>query len=81
MRPGWRARCVTCVSILNRLRRKCRLSGFSIDRLLRFLMLLGNGIEITVKTRRPRSRNQALPACGLTSGNFDAGAEACRSLS
>ncbi len=36
-----------------------RLSGFSIDRLLRFLMLLGHDIEITVKTRRPRSRSQA----------------------
>ena len=36
-----------------------RLSGFSIDRLLRFLMLLGQDIEITVKSRRPRSRIQA----------------------
>ena len=36
-----------------------RLSGFSIDRLLRFLMLLGQDIEITVKSRRPRSRTQA----------------------
>ena len=35
-----------------------RLSGFSIDRLLRFLMLLGNDIEITVKSR-PRSRSRA----------------------
>jgi len=36
-----------------------RLSGFSIDRLLRFLMLLGQDIEITVKSRRPRSRTRA----------------------
>jgi predicted XRE-type DNA-binding protein len=35
-----------------------RLSGYSIDRLLRFLMLLGNDIEIKVKLR-PRSRSRA----------------------
>jgi predicted XRE-type DNA-binding protein len=35
-----------------------RLSGFSVERLLRFLMLLGHDVEITVKSR-PRSRNQA----------------------
>ncbi len=35
-----------------------RLSGFSIERLLRFLMLLGHDVEITVKSRR-RSRTQA----------------------
>ncbi len=35
-----------------------RFSGFSIDRLLRLLMLLGNDIEITVKSR-PRSRSRA----------------------
>jgi len=35
-----------------------RLSGFSIERLLRFLMLLGHDIEITVKSR-PRSRSRA----------------------
>lgn len=35
-----------------------RLSGFSIERLLRFLMLLGHDVEITVKSR-PRSRPQA----------------------
>jgi predicted XRE-type DNA-binding protein len=35
-----------------------RLSDFSIDRLLRFLMLLGHDIEITVKSR-PRSRSRA----------------------
>jgi len=35
-----------------------RLSGFSIDRLFRFLMLLGNDIEIKIKSR-PRSRSQA----------------------
>jgi predicted XRE-type DNA-binding protein len=35
-----------------------RLSDFSIDRLLRFLMLLGRDIEITVRSR-PRSRSRA----------------------
>ena len=35
-----------------------RLSGFSIERLLRFLLLLGRDVEITVKTR-PRSRSQS----------------------
>ena len=35
-----------------------RLAGYSIDRLLRFLMLLGNDIEIKVKSR-PSSRSQA----------------------
>ena len=35
-----------------------RLSGYSIDRLLRFLMLLGNDIEIKVKFH-PRSRSRA----------------------
>ena len=35
-----------------------RLAGYSIDRLLRFLMLLGNDIEIKVKSRR-RSRSKA----------------------
>ena len=35
-----------------------RLAGFSIDRLLRFLMLLGNDIEIKVKSC-PRSRSRA----------------------
>jgi predicted XRE-type DNA-binding protein len=35
-----------------------RLAGFSIDRLLRFLMLLGNDIEIKVKAR-PRSHSRA----------------------
>jgi len=28
-----------------------KLSGFSIDRLLRFLMLLGHDVEITIKSR------------------------------
>jgi predicted XRE-type DNA-binding protein len=32
-----------------------RLSGFSIERLLRFLMLLGHDVQITIKSR-PRSR-------------------------
>jgi predicted XRE-type DNA-binding protein len=35
-----------------------RLSGFSIDRLLRFLMLLGQDVEIMVKSR-PHSRSRA----------------------
>lgn len=35
-----------------------RLSGFSIERLLRFLLLLGRDVEINVKPR-PRSRAQA----------------------
>ena len=35
-----------------------RLSGFSIERLLRFLLLLGRDVEINVKTR-PRSRSQS----------------------
>jgi predicted XRE-type DNA-binding protein len=39
------------------------LSGFSIDRLLRFLMLLGNDVEITVKSRpRTRVRSRLLVA-------------------
>jgi len=35
-----------------------RLSGFSIERLLRFLLLLGRDVEISVKSR-PRSRSQS----------------------
>jgi predicted XRE-type DNA-binding protein len=35
-----------------------RLSGFSIERLLRFLLLLGRDVEISIKTR-PRSRSQS----------------------
>lgn len=35
-----------------------RLSGFSIERLLRFLLLLGRDVEISVKPR-PRSRSQS----------------------
>jgi predicted XRE-type DNA-binding protein len=35
-----------------------RLAGFSLDRLVRFLMLLGNDVEIVVKDR-PRSRRPA----------------------
>lgn len=35
-----------------------RLSGFSIERLLRFLLLLGRDVEITIKAR-PRSRSQS----------------------
>jgi predicted XRE-type DNA-binding protein len=34
------------------------LSGFSIERLLRFLMLLGRDVEISIKSR-PRSRAQS----------------------
>jgi predicted XRE-type DNA-binding protein len=35
-----------------------KLSGFSIERLIRFLLLLGRDVEITVKGR-PRSRSAA----------------------
>lgn len=42
------------ISALNR----GRLSDFSIERLLRFLVLLGQDVQITVKSR-PRSRNRA----------------------
>jgi predicted XRE-type DNA-binding protein len=35
-----------------------RLSGFSLERLMRFLLLLGQDIRITVKAS-PRSRSQA----------------------
>ncbi len=36
-----------------------RLSGFSLERLLRFLILLGRDVEIVVKERRPAKRGQA----------------------
>src|SRR6267378_2179744 len=36
-----------------------KLSGFSIERLVRFLLLLGRDVEITVKAR-PRSRSARL---------------------
>ena len=42
--------------------RRGRLSGFSIERLLRFLMLLGHDVEITVRPRRSRSRARLLVA-------------------
>ncbi len=35
-----------------------RLSGFSLERMVRFLILLGRDVEIVVKAR-PRSRSQA----------------------
>jgi predicted XRE-type DNA-binding protein len=35
-----------------------KLSGFSLERLMRFLLLLGRDIEITVK-RKPKSRSTA----------------------
>jgi len=35
-----------------------RLAGFSLDRLVRFLVLLGNDVEIVVKAR-PKSRRLA----------------------
>ncbi|MGH9789506.1 MAG: helix-turn-helix domain-containing protein [Candidatus Acidiferrales bacterium] len=38
--------------------RRGRLSGFSLERLLRFLLQLGRDVEIVVK-KRPRSRSQA----------------------
>ena len=37
-----------------------RLAGFSLDRLVRFLVLLGNDVEIVVKTRRTSSRRARL---------------------
>lgn len=44
--------------------RRGRLSGFSLDRLVRFLVLLGNDVEIVVKehTRRHRRRAKLLVA-------------------
>ena len=38
--------------------RRGRLSGFSLERLVRFLILLGSDVEIIVKSR-PRSRRPA----------------------
>jgi predicted XRE-type DNA-binding protein len=35
-----------------------RLAGFSLDRLVRFLVLLGHDVEIVVKAR-PRATSQA----------------------
>ena len=35
-----------------------RLAGFSLNRLVRFLVLLGSDVEIVVKTRRRRSRTR-----------------------
>jgi predicted XRE-type DNA-binding protein len=37
-----------------------RLAGFSLDRLVRFLVLLGNDVEIVVKARRKSSRQARL---------------------
>jgi predicted XRE-type DNA-binding protein len=37
-----------------------RLAGFSLDRLVRFLVLLGNDVEIVVKTRRRSARHARL---------------------
>ena len=37
-----------------------QLAGFSLDRLVRFLVLLGNDVEIVVKTRRKSSRQARL---------------------
>ncbi len=39
--------------------RRGRLSGFSLERLLRFLILLGRDVEIVVKNRPPASRRHA----------------------
>ena len=36
-----------------------RLSGFSLERLVRFLILLGHDVEIVVKEHRPAKRGQA----------------------
>jgi predicted XRE-type DNA-binding protein len=38
--------------------RRGRLSGFSLERMVRFLILLGRDVQIVVKSR-PRSRSQA----------------------
>jgi predicted XRE-type DNA-binding protein len=35
------------------------LSGFSLERLVRFLILLGSDVEIVVRERRPAKRRQA----------------------
>jgi predicted XRE-type DNA-binding protein len=37
-----------------------RLAGFSLDRLVRFLVLLGNDVEIIVRARRRSSRQARL---------------------
>jgi predicted XRE-type DNA-binding protein len=37
-----------------------RLAGFSLDRLVRFLVLLGNDVEIVVRARRRSSRQARL---------------------
>ncbi len=43
--------------------RRGRLSGFSLDRLVRFVVLLGHDVEIVVKKRsRPRGRVRLLVA-------------------
>ena len=39
--------------------KRSRLSGFSLERLVRFLILLGRDVEIIVKKRRPTKRGQA----------------------
>ena len=39
-----------------------RLSGFSLERLVRFLILLGRDVEIVVKERRPRGQARLLVA-------------------
>ena len=38
--------------------RRGKLSGFSLDRLVRFIVLLGNDVQIVV-TKQPRSRRRA----------------------
>lgn len=43
--------------------RRGKLSGFSLDRLVRFLVLLGSDVQITVKERRsPRRRARLVVA-------------------
>ena len=37
-----------------------KLSGFSLDRLVRFLVLLGSDVQIVVKERRPNRRRARL---------------------
>ena len=40
--------------------RRGRLSGFSLDRLVRFLVLLGSDVQIVVKPQRPGRRRARL---------------------
>ena len=51
-----------------------RLSGFSIERLLRFLLLLGTDVAITIKPRtRSRARTKAYNSRPLRTGTLTVG--------